>query len=92
MDWQKLANQAKEVIDKRGGPQSVQEDAEELRNIVQGQGSMTDKLKAAAQALKEPGAHHQPTADASAGAPAAETVPGAAVEGAGGTPDQPQTP
>lgn len=92
MDWQKLANQAKEVIDKRGGAQSVQEDAEELRGIVQGQGSMTDKLKAAAQALKEPGAHHEPTADGGGGAPAAGTAPAAPVEGAQETADHSQTP
>lgn len=58
MDWKKLADQAKSIIDKRGGTKSVQEDAEELKDIAQQQGSSSDKLKAAAQAIKEPGAHH----------------------------------
>lgn len=60
MDWKKLADKAKDVVDKRGGPESAKQDAEELRDIAQGQGTMSDKLKAAAQAIKEPGAHGAP--------------------------------
>jgi hypothetical protein len=63
MDWKKLADQAKAVVDKRGGSQSVKEDAEELKDIAQGQGSMSDKLKSAAEAIKEPGAHQGPGAN-----------------------------
>ncbi len=57
MDWKKLAAQAKAIVDQRGGPESVKEDAEELMDIAKGQGSMSDKLKSAAEAVKEPGAH-----------------------------------
>jgi hypothetical protein len=56
MDLRKLADQAKRVVDKRGGPESLKEDAQELRDIADSPGSASDKLKAAAQAIKQPGA------------------------------------
>lgn len=55
MDFKKLANKAKETIDKRGGVDSLKADAEELKKVAQGQGSLSDKAKAAAKAIKEPG-------------------------------------
>ncbi len=51
-----MANRAREIVEKRGGPQSVKEDAEELQEIAKGQGTMSDKLKRAAQAIKDPAA------------------------------------
>jgi hypothetical protein len=56
MDFKKLANKAKETIDKRGGMDSLKADAEELKKVAKGKGSLSDKAKAAAQALKDPGA------------------------------------
>jgi hypothetical protein len=56
MDLKRLSQQAKRLIDKRGGTKSLKEDADELRDIARGQGSMSDKAKAAADALKDPGA------------------------------------
>jgi len=56
MDFKKLAAKAKDTIDKRGGVDSLKADAEELKKVAKGGGSMTDKAKAAAQALKDPGA------------------------------------
>jgi hypothetical protein len=56
MDWKRMANRAKQVIDKRGGPQSVKEDAEELLDIAKNRDSTSDKFKEAAEAIKEPGA------------------------------------
>lgn len=56
MDFKKLADKAKDTIDKRGGMDSLKADAEELKKVAKGDGSLTDKAKAAAQALKEPGA------------------------------------
>lgn len=56
MDFKKLANRAKETIDKRGGVDSLKADAEELKNVAKGEGSLKDKAKRAATALKEPGA------------------------------------
>ena len=39
---------------------SVKEDAVEVKDIAQGEGSMQDKAKAAAEALEEPGAPGEP--------------------------------
>lgn len=76
MDWTKVADKAQEVIDKRGGMQSVGEDAEELREIAERQGTLSEKLKAAAAAVKEPGAHHEPGTDPESGLhPKPGTVP-----------------
>ena len=55
MDFKKLANKAKETIDKRGGVDSLKADAEELKKVAQGKGSLSDKAKAAAKAIKDPG-------------------------------------
>lgn len=91
MDWKQMADRAKEVVDERGGPQSVKEDAEELRDIVAGQGALTEKLGRAAKAIKEPGAHHDPAAETQPGAsgtpPSAGDKPDAAFSGGdrGGT-------
>lgn len=56
MDFKKLADKAKDTIDKRGGTDALKADAEELKKIAKGDGSLTDKAKAAASALKDPGA------------------------------------
>jgi hypothetical protein len=56
MDLKRLTNRAKDLVEKRGGTESVKEDAEELRSIAKGQGDLKDKAKAAAQAVKQPGA------------------------------------
>lgn len=56
MDFKKLAAKAKDTIDKRGGMDALKADAEELKKVAQGKGSLTDKAKAAAAAIKDPGA------------------------------------
>lgn len=56
MDFKKLADKAKETIDKRGGVESLKADAEELKKVAKGKGSLSDKAKAAAKAIKDPGA------------------------------------
>ena len=56
MDIGKITDKAKELIGKRGGTDALKQDAEELKDIVQGEGSVTDKAKAAAEAIKDPGA------------------------------------
>jgi hypothetical protein len=55
MDFKKLADKAKDTIDKRGGVDSLKADAEELKRVAKSGGSLTDKAKAAAAAIKEPG-------------------------------------
>jgi hypothetical protein len=56
VNLKRLTDQAKKVIDKRGGVDSVKEDAGELRDIAKGKGSLKDKAKAAGEAIKDPGA------------------------------------
>ena len=56
MDIGKLTDEAKKLIDERGGMDALKEDALELKDIATGEGSLTDKAKAAAEAVKDPGA------------------------------------
>jgi hypothetical protein len=56
VNFRRLADQAKKVIDKRGGTEALKKDAEELRDIGKGEGSLKDKAKKAGKAIKEPGA------------------------------------
>jgi hypothetical protein len=56
MDVNKLTDQAKKLVDDRGGMDSLKEDAAELKDIATGEGSVTDKAKAALDAIKDPGA------------------------------------
>jgi hypothetical protein len=61
MDIGKLTDEAKKLIDERGGMDALKEDALELKDIAQGEGSLTDKAKAAAEALQDPGAGGEDT-------------------------------
>jgi hypothetical protein len=54
-----LFDKAKRTVDQRGGVESVKEDAMELKDVAQGKGSLTDKAKDAAEAIKDPGAPGQ---------------------------------
>jgi hypothetical protein len=56
MDFKKLLNKAKKTVDDRGGVESLKADAEELKKIASGKGSLSDKAKDAAAAIKDPGA------------------------------------
>ncbi|HEV2791854.1 MAG TPA: hypothetical protein VGV69_11200 [Solirubrobacterales bacterium] len=56
MNLKKLADKAKKTIDERGGMESLKADAEELKKVAKGDGSIKDKAKRAAAAIKEPGA------------------------------------
>jgi hypothetical protein len=57
MDFKKLFDKGKRMVDDRGGVDSLKEDAQELAGIAKGKGSLTDKAKEAAAAVKEPGAN-----------------------------------
>jgi hypothetical protein len=80
MDFKMLQRKAKQMIDKRGGADSLKADAAELKNIAKGPGSLAEKAKRAGDALKDPGAKgpetpatpHSPSAEAPA--PAAPTT------------------
>ena len=52
----KLADKAKDQVDKRGGTGALKQDADELKSIAKGGGSLKDKAKAAGKAIKDPGA------------------------------------
>jgi hypothetical protein len=54
MDWKRLANRAKEQIDKRGGTEGLKRDATNVKDIARSPGSLTDKAKQAAEVLKQP--------------------------------------
>ncbi|MBJ7520700.1 MAG: hypothetical protein JHC84_13470 [Solirubrobacteraceae bacterium] len=56
MNFKTLQKQAKKIIDQRGGTDALKQDAQELQNIAKGKGTMSEKAKKAADALKEPGA------------------------------------
>jgi hypothetical protein len=53
-----LTSKAREMFNKRGGTEAAKEDLQELKDIHARGGSMSDKAKAAADALKEPGAQN----------------------------------
>lgn len=56
MNLKSLFNKAKRTVDQRGGVDSLKEDAMELKDVAKGEGSLSDKAKDAAAAIKEPGA------------------------------------
>jgi hypothetical protein len=56
VNFKKLADKAKEQVEKRGGSENAKRDADELKSIAKGKGSLKDKAKAAGKALKDPGA------------------------------------
>ena len=55
MDLKSLTDKAKALIDKRGGAESVEEDAEELKNIASSNESLVEKAKDAVEAINDPG-------------------------------------
>ena len=57
MDLKGLFNKGKKIVDERGGVESLKEDAQEVAEIAKGKGSLSDKAKEAAAAIKEPGAN-----------------------------------
>jgi hypothetical protein len=56
VDLKRLTNRAKDLVEKRGGTESVKQDAAELKGIATGKGALKDKAKAAAEAIRQPGA------------------------------------
>jgi hypothetical protein len=89
MDLKGLQRKAKQLIDQRGGTDSLKADAEELKDIAQGPGSVADKAKRAGEALKDPGAKgrdappapHPSATDSPASPAETADAPGAAEAG-----------
>lgn len=50
-----VADKAKNAVEKRGGSDTLKEDFKEVGDAVKGKGSIKDKAKGAAKAVKEPG-------------------------------------
>jgi hypothetical protein len=55
VNFKRIADKAKRQVDKRGGTDNLKEDADELKKIAKGPGSLKDKAKAAGKAIKDPG-------------------------------------
>ena len=87
MDFKSITDQAKRLFHKRGGSQALKEDAEELQDIAKGEGSLSDKAKAAADAIKDPGAAGQEP-----GPTRPETGGAGADPGAAGQQEEPRSP
>lgn len=77
MDLKKMADEAKEkvegVVEKVGGTDAIKEKAGEVKDIVTGEGSITDKAKGAAEAIRSTDSGDDAPADESSdeGTPAA---------------------
>lgn len=67
MKLNKLFDKAKKTIDERGGVDALKADAQELKGIATGKGSLKDKAKDAAAAIKDPGAPGGEKAEAAGG-------------------------
>lgn len=74
MDLKRLSSRAKDLVEKRGGTESLKQDAEQLKGIAKGSGSISDKAKAAVSALKDPGADATRTAENPEPAPIREAA------------------
>lgn len=57
MNLKGLINKGKKIVDERGGVESLKADAQEVAKIAKGKGSLSDKAKEAAAAIKDPGAN-----------------------------------
>ena len=53
MDLDKLAKSAEKFIDQHGGTDTLKQEAEDLKEIAAGDGTLADKAKQAAQSAKE---------------------------------------
>jgi hypothetical protein len=74
MDFEKLAAKAKEYVDEHGGNEELQREAQKLEAIAEGEGTLSEKAKAASQVAKEYNANKTGPGE-SATQPPAETPP-----------------
>lgn len=56
MGFADIAKKAKSAFEKRGGGEALKKDVGELKDIAKSEGSIADKAKKAAEAIKNPGA------------------------------------
>ena len=60
MKFNRIADKAKQALDRRGGMDALKEDLQEVKEAATGRGSFKDKAKAAADAVKTPGRNPAP--------------------------------
>jgi hypothetical protein len=87
-----LTEKAKALFHKRGGMDAAKGDMQELKDIHASEGSMSDKAKAAVDALKEPGAKGPDRAESPSGADAPGGAERTESPGAADAPDRPPGP
>lgn len=76
MKFNKLTEKAKQLIDSRGGMDALKEDLQEVKDVATSRGSLSDKARAAADAVKTPGKNPEaPHSGAARPAPEQETPP-----------------
>jgi hypothetical protein len=75
MRYQRMARLAKQAIDKRGGVEALKQDLQQVSDVAKGKGTLKEKAKAAAEALKQPGSATK--GDGPVAAPAAPAAPSA---------------
>jgi len=87
VNFKKLADRAKDVVEKRGGPEALKADAKELGDIAKGKGTLKEKAARAKDAVADQGKRGrdaevppQPRDDGPAG-PREAPSPGPAVPG-----------
>jgi hypothetical protein len=83
-----LTEKAKALFHKRGGMDAAKGDMQELKDIHASEGSMSDKAKAAVDALKEPGAKGPDRAESPSGGDAPGGPERTESPGAGDAPDR----
>lgn len=64
MKFNRIAEKAKQALDRRGGMDALKEDLQEVKEAATGRGSFRDKARAAAEAIKTPGKNPEPGAPA----------------------------
>jgi len=86
MKYARIAKIAKQAIDNRGGVEALKQDMHEVADAAKGKGSLKEKAKAAAEALRQPSSATEgetPAAPAAAAAaPPAAAAPAAENPGA----------
>jgi hypothetical protein len=78
VNFRNITDKAKEAVEKRGGTESLKQDASEIKDIFKGEGTLKDKARAAASAVKDPGSRGEAAGPATRskphGDPAADKV------------------
>jgi hypothetical protein len=63
MDIERIAQKAQKFVDERGGVAELEKEAEKLKDAAEGDGTLSEKARAAGQVAKEYLAHKTPPAE-----------------------------